>query len=130
VLILEEAYQAYRKLTGKKYDSHDFRQIPGKIMDHGKNLSDAGIGMSTILNAILVWADTPGIEILEMTDSYIQIDSPKGTATVTFKEDTYDVVSPSEQLKAKIEEIIETALAEEKALWKRGHEFYTGGLDV
>ncbi len=90
----------------------------------------AGIGMSIILNAILVWADTPGIEILEMTDSYIQIDSPKGTAIVTLKEDTYEVASPSEQLKAKIEEIIERALAEEKALWKRGHEFYTGGFDV
>lgn len=84
--------------------------------------------MSTILNAILVWADTPGIEILEMTDSYVLIDSPKGTATVTLKEDTYEVASSSEQLKAKIEEILERALAEEKALWKRGHEFYTSGF--
>jgi expansin (peptidoglycan-binding protein) len=77
--------------------------------------------MSTILNAILVWANTPGIEILEMTDGYVQIDSPKGKATVTLKEDTYEVASSSEQLNAKIEEIIERALAEEKTLWKRGH---------
>lgn len=86
--------------------------------------------MSTILNAILVWADTPGIEIIEMTDSCVQIDSPKGTATVTLEEDTYKVASSSDQLKAKIEEIIEKALAEEKALWERGHEFYTSGFDV
>lgn len=78
--------------------------------------------MSTILNAILVWADTPGIEIIEITDSYVLIDSPKGTATVTLKEDTYAVASSSEQLKAKIEKIIDRALTEEKALWKMGHE--------
>ncbi len=76
--------------------------------------------MSAIQNAILVWADTPGIEILEMTDSYVQIDSPKGTATVILREDTYEVTSSSEQLRAKVEKVIERALAEEKTRWQRG----------
>ena len=75
--------------------------------------------MSTILNAILVWADTPGIEILEMTDSYVQIDSPKGIATVILRDDKYEVTSTSEQLKAKVEKVIERALAKEKATWQR-----------
>ena len=74
--------------------------------------------MSTILNAILVWADTPGIEILEMTDCYVQINSQKGIATVILREDTYEVTSTSEQLKAKIEKVIERALAKEKPLGK------------
>jgi hypothetical protein len=74
--------------------------------------------MSTILNAILVWADTPGIEILEMTDDYVQIDSPKGTATVILREDRYEVTSTSEQLKAKVEKVIERALAKEKTIWQ------------
>ena len=80
--------------------------------------------MSTILNALLVWADTPGIEILEITDSFVQVNSPIGIATVTLKEDTYDVDSSSEQLKAKIEEVIERALTEEKAIWQRGREWF------
>jgi hypothetical protein len=80
--------------------------------------------MSTILNAILVWGDTPGIKILEITDKYVLIDSPKGTATVILKGETYEVTSSSERLKAKIEEIIERALAEEKAVWLRGREWH------
>ena len=81
--------------------------------------------MSTILKAILEWADTPGIEILEITDSSVRISSPIGTAIVTLKEETYEVDYSSLQLKVKIEEIIERALAEERAVWQRGHEWYT-----
>ena len=80
--------------------------------------------MSTIRNAILNWADTPGIEILELTENRIDINSPWGSATLTLKDDTYEVESASEQLKAKIEEIIERALAEEKAVWLRGREWH------
>ena len=80
--------------------------------------------MSTIRNAILNWADTPGVEILERTESRIDINSPWGSATVTLKDDTYEVESASERLKAKIEEIIERALAEKKAMWIRGRELY------
>ena len=82
------------------------------------------IYMSTIKNAILSWADTPGIEILGMTDSYVRVNSPVGIATIILTEDVYEVESSSEQLKAKIEEIIERALAKEKAIWQRGHEWF------
>jgi len=44
---------------------------------------------------------------------------------VTLKEETYDVECSSLRLKVKIEEIIERALAEERAVWQRGHEWYT-----
>jgi hypothetical protein len=81
--------------------------------------------MSIILKAILEWADTPGIEILEITDSCVRINSLIGTAIVTLKEETYKVEYSSLQLKVKIEEIIERALAEERAVWQRGHEWYT-----
>lgn len=43
---------------------------------------------------------------------------------MTLKDDTYEVDSTSEQLKTKIEEIIERALADEKAMWLRGRERY------
>jgi len=39
-------------------------------------------------------------------------------------DDTYEVESASERLKTKIEEIIERALADEKAVWLRGREWY------
>jgi hypothetical protein len=85
--------------------------------------------MSIVLKAILEWADTPGIEILEITDSSVRISSPIGspigTAIATLKEETYEVEYSSLQLKVKIEEIIERALAEERAVWQRGHEWYT-----
>ena len=80
--------------------------------------------MSTIRNAILNWADTPGIEIQEQTKSRIDINTPWGSAILTLKDDTYEVDSTSEQLKTKIEEIIERALADEKAMWLRGRERY------
>ncbi|MGD0953712.1 MAG: hypothetical protein ABR985_15210 [Methanotrichaceae archaeon] len=80
--------------------------------------------MSTIRNAILNWADTPGIEILELTENRIDINSPWGSATLTLKGDTYEVESTSKRLKAKIEEILERALAEEKAMWLRGREWH------
>ncbi len=80
--------------------------------------------MSTIKNAILNWADTPGIEILELAECRIDINSPWGSATLTSKGDTYEVESTSVRLKAKIEEIIERALAEEKAVWLRGREWH------
>ena len=80
--------------------------------------------MSTIRNAILKWADTPGVEIHGQTELCISINSPWGSATVTLKGDTYEVDSTSERLKTKIEEIIERALADEKAIWFRGRERY------
>lgn len=80
--------------------------------------------MSTILNAILEWTDTPGIEILELTEDRIDINSPWGSATLTLKDDTYEVESASEQLKAKIEKVIERALTKEKAIWQRGREWF------
>lgn len=80
--------------------------------------------MSTTRNTILNWADTPGIEILELTKNRIDINCPWGSATLTLMGDTYEVESDSERLKAKIEEIIERALAEEKAVWLRGREWY------
>ncbi|MGD0954752.1 MAG: hypothetical protein ABR985_20605 [Methanotrichaceae archaeon] len=80
-----------------------------------------------ILNAILVWGDTPGIKILEITDKYVLIDSPKGTATVILKDDTYEVTSSSEQLKTKIDEVIKRALAEVKSIWLRGREWFAPG---
>jgi hypothetical protein len=80
--------------------------------------------MSTIRNAIFNWADTPGVEIHEQTELCMSISSPWGSATVTLKDDTYEVESASERLKTKIEEIIERALADEKAMWLRGREWY------
>lgn len=80
--------------------------------------------MSTIRNAVLNWADTPGIEILELTENRIDINSPWGSATLTLKGDAYEVESASKRLKAKIEEILERALAEEKAMWLRGREWH------
>ena len=81
--------------------------------------------MSTIRNAIINWAeDTPGIEIQELTESRIDINTHWGSATVTVKGDTYEVESASGRLKTKIEEIIERAQAEEKAMWIRGREWY------
>jgi hypothetical protein len=80
--------------------------------------------MSTIRNAILNWTDTPDIEIQKLTESRIDINTPLGSATVTLKGDTYEVESASERLKTKIEEIIERALADEKAMWLRGREWY------
>ena len=70
--------------------------------------------MSTIRNAILNWADTPGVEIHEQTELCMSINSPWGSATVTLKDDTYEVESASERLKTKIEEIIERALEMKK----------------
>jgi hypothetical protein len=83
-----------------------------------------GLLMSKIRNALLNWADTPGIEIQELTESHIDINSHWGTATLTLKDDTYEVESASERLKDKIKEIIERALAEEKATWLRGREWH------
>ena len=80
--------------------------------------------MSTIRNAILNWADTPGIEIQEQIKSRIDINTPWGSAILTLKDDTYEVDSTSERLKTKIEEIIERALADENAMWLRGRERY------
>ena len=80
--------------------------------------------MSTIRNAILNWADTPGIEIQKLTESRIDINTPWGSAILTLKDDTYEVESASGRLKTKIEEIIERALADEKAMWLRGREQY------
>jgi 3-methyladenine DNA glycosylase AlkC len=80
--------------------------------------------MSTIRNAILNWADTPGIEIQELTESRIDINTPWGSAILTLKDNAYEVDSTSERLKAKIEEIIERALADEKAMWLKAREWY------
>jgi hypothetical protein len=80
--------------------------------------------MSTIRNAILNWADTPGIEIQELTESRIDICTPWGSASLTLKGDTCEIEAASERLKSKIEEIIERALAEEKAIWLGGRELY------
>jgi hypothetical protein len=80
--------------------------------------------MSAIRNAVLNWADTPGIEIKELTESRIDINTPLGSAILTLKDDTYEVDSTSERLKTKIDEIIERALADEKAMWFRGREWY------
>jgi hypothetical protein len=80
--------------------------------------------MSKIRNAFLNWADIPGIEIQELTDSRININSHWGSATLTLKDDTYEVESASKRLKDKIKEIIERALVEEKATWLRGREWH------
>jgi hypothetical protein len=40
------------------------------------------------------------------------------------KDDTYEVEATAERLKAKIEEIIKRALAEEKNVWLRGCEWH------
>jgi 3-methyladenine DNA glycosylase AlkC len=80
--------------------------------------------MSTIRNAILNWADTPGIKIQKLTESRIDINTPWGSATLTLKDDAYEVESASERLKTKIEEIIEKALTDEKAMRLRGRERY------
>jgi hypothetical protein len=81
-----------------------------------KFLLRTGLFMSTIRNA--------GIEIQEQTKSRIDINTPWGSAILTLKDDTYEVDSTSERLKTKIEEIIERALADEKAMWLRGRERY------
>jgi hypothetical protein len=47
--------------------------------------------MSTIRNAILNWADTPGIEIQELTESRIDISTPWGSAALTLKGDTCEI---------------------------------------
>jgi len=65
-----------------------------------------------------------GHRIQKLTESRIDINSPWGPATLTLRDDTYEVECASERLKAKIEEIIERALAEEKAVWLRGREWY------
>jgi hypothetical protein len=52
-----------------------------------KILLRTGRFMSTIRNAILNWADTPGIEIQELTESRIGINTPWGSAILTLKDD-------------------------------------------
>ena len=80
--------------------------------------------MPTIRNAILNWADTPGVEIQDLTDCQIAIHTPWGSAIITLKGNECEIESDSERLKSKIDEIIERALAEEKAIWLRGRKLY------
>jgi hypothetical protein len=82
--------------------------------------------MSPIINAVLNWSDTPGVEVREQTERWISIDSLWGSATVTVTlgNGTYQVEAASDRLKAKIEEVIERSLAEEKAAWLEAREWY------
>ena len=75
---------------------------------------------STVLNAMLSWADTPGITVIVSDKNHIRLSLPKGDVIVIIAPDgSYTISSPIEMYREKARELIEKAIAEEKAIWQK-----------